>query len=551
MSFMARLASRMLGLPAASTSRLEYQVDLKIPMHDGVVLLANRVAPIGGESLPIILIRDPYTFRGRKPSIMAELIAERGYQVVYQNCRGRWGSGGEFQPFRNEREDGLATLTWLSEQPWFSGSVGMYGLSYWGYVQLALGSGAPGFLKALVPQMSASRVYSVFHPHDSLAVFTLLTWLYQTYVTNAHESPNEVRKANARRTSALQKGFAKLPAGEADEPALGFTSPFFQDVIRNEKPTDELWAAMDHAPLIRHITAPVHFVDGWYDFFLADQLADYASLRAAGREPYLTIGPWTHAEMPALKAGLKESFAWYDAHLRGNQAALRSSPVRVFVMGVNTWVDLPSWPPPSTATSWYVRSGGALSPEAPVDHPEPSRYRYDPGNPTPSIGGAIIEGGGSKNNRALEARRDVLTFTSQPMPQSTTIIGPVSVELYIRSTCEFTDFFARLCDVSPNGRKSMNICDGIVRLAPDPARTDGTGIRRVTIDLLSTAHCFKTGHRIRLQVSSGAYPMLGRNLGTGEPIATGTRMQSADQEVFHDASHFSNVVIPVVQTPPP
>jgi uncharacterized protein len=161
----------------------------------------------------------------------------------------------------------------------------------------------------------------------------------------------------------------------------------------------------------------------------------------------------------------------------------------------------------------------------------------------------LISGGGPKDNNKLEARRDVLTFTSAQMRENMTIMGSVSVGLHVRSTNDHTDFFARLCDVSPNGRMSKNICDGIVRLTPGSTEADRDGVRRVTVNLLSTAHCFKTGHRIRLQVSSGAHPMFVRNLGTGEPFATGTKMQAADQEIFHDKSHLSTIVFPVVPTP--
>lgn len=548
MSAIANLMSMILKLPPATTSKLEYQLDLKIPMPDGVVLLANRIAPVGGESLPIILMRDPYASRGSKPDVMSELVARRGYQVIYQNCRGRFGSGGEFQPFRNEREDGLATLKWISEQPWFSGSVGMFGLSYWGYAQLAAGAGAPDYLKALVPSMAASTMYNVFRAHGTFSFFCLLNWSYDTFLSYLQESAKDKRKVKAQSKDALQRGFSRLPVGEADMTTLGFTLPFFQEVIRNDKPTDELWAAIDKSKLVKDIQAPVHFVAGWYDFCLGDELADYEALQSAGKRPYLTISDSTHAGMAGMRADFKESFAWYDAYLKGNRAALRSSPVSVYVMGIKKWVDLPSWPPQSIKTAWYLQAGGGLSPKTPVSEQSPSRFRYDPADPTPNVGGAIIKGGGPKDNRKLEARKDVLTFTSEPMKENLTIIGPVSAELYVKSTNEHTDFFARLCDVAPNG-KSINICDGIVRLTPGSTRADKDGVHQVTINLLSTAHCFKPGHRVRLQVSSGAHPMFNRNLGTGEPIATGTRMKTADQEVFHDKLHHSTIVLPTVPTP--
>lgn len=550
MSFTSKLASFMLGLPPASYPKLEYQLDIPIPMRDGTILLANRIAPRGGEKLPIILIRNPYNSRGNKPDFMSVLIAERGYQVVMQNCRGTWGSGGEFHPFSDEREDGLTTLKWLEDQPWFSDRVGMYGLSYFGYAQLAAGPGAPDYVKALVPQMAASRIYGVFRSHGTLCLALTLTWHYQTFVSNAQTSTRDKKRANARLNEALQEGYRHLPTGEADKVTLGSTSPFFQDILHNDQPDDAFWTAMDHSKLVGKISAPVHFIGGWYDFFLADQLNDYISMRDAGKEPYLTIGPWSHFSNAGLKEGFNESFMWYDAFLRGNRTALRPLPVRVCVMGINKWVDMPCWPPPATATNWYLQAGGQLTPDAPNEKAEPSRYVYDPSDPTPSVGGRVFLSGGQKDNHKLEERQDVLTFTSGPMDRNMTIVGKVAANLYVRSTAEHTDFYARLCDVSPNGRKSMNICEGIIRLTPDAVPADIDGIRQVTIDLFSTAYCFKANHRIRLQVSSGAHPVYIRNLGTGEPITTGTTMFPAEQEVLHDEGHPSAIVLPIACTPP-
>ncbi len=549
MSLITKLASKMLGLPPAVTSKLEYQIDLPVPMTDGTVLLANRTAPKNGEGLPIILIRNPYSPRGDKPDFLSLLIAERGYQVIMQNCRGTWGSGGEFQPFRDEREDGLATFKWLEDQPWFSGSVGMFGLSYFGYVQLASGYGAPDYVKALAPQMSASKIYGVFRSQGTFSFDVTLTWVYQTFVQNVQKSASDKRKAKARLDSALRVGYKYLPVGDVDKVSLNFTSPFFQNIIKNDKPEDDFWAEMDHSKMIGQIKAPVHFIGGWYDFFLADQLADYTSLKNVGKDPYITIGPWSHFSNPGLSAGLKESFIWYDIYLRGNSSVRRLLPVRVCIMGINKWVDLPSWPPTADETRWYLQTGGGLSKNISVNETGSSCYRYNPDDPTPSIGGRVFLNGGPKDNSKIEARSDVITFTSEAMTLDTTIMGVVSVELYVRSSAVYTDFYARLCDVSPNGKKSINICEGIVQLTTEPENTDMDGVRKIVIDLFSTAHCFKTSHRIRLQVSSGAHPAYARNLGIGDSIATGTEMRVADQEIFHNASHPSAVILPAVSTP--
>ncbi|MFI7610954.1 CocE/NonD family hydrolase [Nonomuraea terrae] len=186
----------------------------------------------------------------------------------------------------------------------------------------------------------------------------------------------------------------------------------------------------------------------------------------------------------------------------------------------------------------YLRAGGLLSAQPPAGPAQPSRYRYGPAYPTRGLGGATDRGGGAKDNRRLDARPDVLTFTSDPVRAETTIMGTVTVRLHARSSLDHTDFFARLCDVSPKGA-SKNVRDGIIRL-------DRGGTREMTITLSPTAHCCLRGHRIRLQISSGAHPMYSRNPGTGEPLVTATAMRAADQEILQEAAHASAVVLPVV-----
>ena len=151
---------------------------------------------------------------------------------------------------------------------------------------------------------------------------------------------------------------------------------------------------------------------------------------------------------------------------------------------------------------------------------------------------------GSKDNRQLEARPDVLTFTSEVVEQDTEVIGPVSAELYVRSNRQYADFFVRICDVHPSG-KSMNVCDGIRRIRPGRPASEPDGTIKVRIELWPTAHMFKRGHRIRVQVSSGAFPRFARNLGTGQPLATGVDFVKAEQRIYHDPERPSAVILPV------
>ena len=146
---------------------------------------------------------------------------------------------------------------------------------------------------------------------------------------------------------------------------------------------------------------------------------------------------------------------------------------------------------------------------------------------------------GRKDQRRREHRHDVLTYTSPVLTEDLTVIGPLTATLYLRSSLEHTDFFVRLCDVSPKG-KSVNLSDGIIRLTPGSVDKDEDGVFRLEISMWPTANTFRAGHRIRLQVSSGAHPLYFRNAGTGEPLATGANLRSADQEVFHDADHPSS-----------
>ena len=147
---------------------------------------------------------------------------------------------------------------------------------------------------------------------------------------------------------------------------------------------------------------------------------------------------------------------------------------------------------------------------------------------------------GAADNRRLEARPDVLTFTGDPQAVDLEVIGPVRVRFYLQASVAYIDLHARLCDLTPRGR-SINISDGIMRLtdaAPDTPHA-------VEFDLWPVAHAFRRGHRMRLQISGGAHPRYGRNLGTAEPFATSTDLQASDRTVFHDAQHPSAVWLPV------
>ena len=215
-------------------------------------------------------------------------------------------------------------------------------------------------------------------------------------------------------------------------------------------------------------------------------------------------------------------------------------------MGSGRWEEYGQWPPPAEHQNWYLGRNGTLSTQAPGDDSPPDRYRYDPADPTPGIGGPSLMAGsaGRKDQRPRESRDDVLTYTSPVLTEDLNVVGQVSANLHLRSTLDHTDFFVRLCDVSPKG-KSTNLSDGIVRLTPGTVPKDAAGKFTLQIALWPTANTFKAGHRVRLQVSSGAHPLFARNTGSGEPLATASTLHVAEQEVWHDAEHPSCLVLPV------
>jgi hypothetical protein len=352
-------------------------------------------------------------------------------------------------------------------------------------------------------------------------------------------------RAQMQPTKILKPFHNHLPLSDIDEVAVGSPVPYFRDWLVHDEPTDEWWTPVDFSKTVSRVAAPIHQIGGWYDIFLSHTLADYARLRQGGQQPYLTIGPWTHTDFGGLGKMVRESIIWSRAHILGDKSRLRKSPVQIYVMGANEWRDFPDWPPAGyTPQRWHLQKGHSLTINVPTVS-DPDQYRYDPVDPTPAVGGASLsDNSGPKDNRALERRSDVLSYTSAPLDRYMEVIGPVSVELFVRSSLEHTDFFVRLCDVDPSG-KSINICDGLLRLRPGypPMRADGS--RQVCIDLGATAYRFRQGHRIRVQVSSGAHPRFARNTGSGEPLATATTLRAAEQAIYHDPPHPSAIFLPV------
>ncbi|QIN80806.1 CocE/NonD family hydrolase [Rubrobacter marinus] len=564
-SILSQVLERVLELPPARTRKIEVTRNLRVPMRDGVVLLADRYAPEDGGAgdaaeLPTVLVRSPYGKGGLHSVMYGRPFAERGYEVVIQSCRGTEHSGGILDPFRQEAADGLDTLVWLGRQPW-AGDVVTTGPSYLGFSQWALASALASVPddgswegiprpRAMAVQLAPSDFREPVYEGGSFALHTFLRWTRQRWNFERDE-PLHLVRAFGRvllgvEGRAVGRAEARLPLGDLDRWATGRRVDYWQGWLEHDAPHDPWWDSARHGDAVAGITAPVHLLGGRYDLFLPGLLRDYARLRDAGRQPRLTIGPWAHEDPAWVPVATREALAFFDTHAKGERGRLRDTPVRVHVGGAEEWRDYPDFPPPGVrAERWHLHGGHLLAREAPGDSP-PEGYRYDPADPTPSVGGPLFgRGAGPRDNRALEARPDVLTYTSEPLGRNLEVVGPVEAELWVRSSLAHADFFARLCDVEPSGR-SVNVSDALLRVSPGRPEPEEDETLQLRIELWPTAHSFRRGHRLRVQISSGAHPRLARNTGSGEPLAAATKLVAAAQQVFHDPLHPSAVVLSVL-----
>jgi putative CocE/NonD family hydrolase len=294
---------------------------------------------------------------------------------------------------------------------------------------------------------------------------------------------------------------------------------------------------------ISDVRRPVTLVAGWYDIFTPWSLRDFTALQRAGAPVRITIGPWRHTDQEGVDLAVHDALDWYAHHL-GERPSERTEPVKLFVVGAQEWRHFDQWPPKqSTPTTWHLQPGAGLA-EHPAPDSPPDRYRYDPADPTPSLGGPSLMPPlpYAVDNRPLESRSDVICFTSAPLAGDFDVIGVPAAELFVSSSAASADFFVRLCDVDEAG-VSRNVCDGLQRVAIRADRSP----QPVRVELWPTAYRFRRGHRLRAQISSGAFPRWARNLGTGEPLGTGTELRVAEQSIHHSPGHPSTLTLPITR----
>lgn len=553
--------------------------NVKVPMRDGIRLATDIYLPAKGNKHPVILCRLPYGKRtlGAMPMV-GKLLAGQGYAFVVQDTRGRFDSEGEFFPMIDEAEDGEDTVKWLRTVPWFDGRLGTWGASYFGYTQWALAPSAPE-LKAMYLGITSANMTEVAYGGGEVKLMANLSFA------------SFVQKRKGKFVSPCRQYYAAwtLPLIDAEND-LGSDLKFFNDSVSPQKMLS-LYDKMDYEDKYEKVTGAAYMQAGWYDIFIGPQLKDFVKLRKRGqgaaKHSKIVIGPWTHlgnmggdgsvsfGKLREKPFDFTKSVEWFDLWIKEEHRPIAlEPPIKMFVMGANYWREEYEWPLERTEfTPYYlhsngransIRGSGRLDINPPDDQQRVDRFDYDPMNPVLTLGGNnliipipslcnvdISALSGAVDQRPVEARDDVLVFSTPALENDVEVSGPIKVVLYASSSAPDTDFTAKLVDVHPDG-KAVNLADGLIRaLYREGLRSQAKPIKRGTvykyeIDLWDTSNVFRAGHKIRVEISSSNFPRYSRNLNIlgAQELAKSGRI--AHQVIYHDKEHPSHILLPII-----
>jgi predicted acyl esterase len=502
-----------------------------VPMRDGVKLATSIYLPPGDGPFPVILTRTPYgkdTMYG--PQAHKQFL-DQGYARVAQDVRGKFKSEGKYAAFINDMEDGYDTIEWIAKQPWSNGKVGMYGPSAMGITQNEAALANPPHLVAAFVQVAPSSRFR--------------------YSNN----PGGLFLKNLNEEWLRMQG---VPPPDVPRP-----------IIRDY---DEEARLHDLRAQAAHVNIPMYNIGGWYDIFLQGSIDSFLALQTDGGpkargNQKLMMGGFGHrafggdikfpAEAGNLNAG--DPIKWFDYWMKGIDNGIMKEPaVRYYVMGDplekgapgNEWRTAPSWPPQSTATSYYLTASHTLATANPGGK-EKLSYVYDPKDPTPAVGGNnLMMDAGPMDQRKVSGRADVLKFQTEPLKSPLEIVGSVSADLAVSTDAEDTDFIVKLVDVYPNGYEAL-VHDEGSRLRywvekKGPARAQKNKVYDIKVDLWSTALVFNTGHKIEVLVQSANAPRFEQHSNTWEPLKSYDQSVKATNTVFVDGR--SRLVLPVTKT---
>jgi putative CocE/NonD family hydrolase len=583
--FCVLFLSCIAGIPATSQPAPEITVQHNVEMktRDDAILRADIYRQNTDQTYPVLLERTPYN--KDNAAGFAHQAALRGYIIVVQDVRGRYRSDGEWYPFKHETADGYDAIEWVASLPHSNGKVGMFGGSYVGATQMLAAIAHPPHLAGICPVVTASN----YHENWTYQGGAFEQWFNQSWTSGlAQDTLDRIATANTNAVTGSTvlplKNYPlfNLPLDLGSASATQQLAPYYLDWLAHPA-YDDYWKQWSIEEQFGSIQVPALTIAAWYDIFQGGSLRNYIGLRdhagnvqaRAGQRLLVTIGG--HAgggrkigdvDFGTAAAEYDENAAtleWYDYLFLGKQNRFATGkPVRIFVMGQNSWRDEDSWPPArAKQTKYFLRSNGSANTASgdgvlslaqqsaeTVDH-----YTYDPANPVPTTGGPLCcdahhLAAGPRDQTTVENRPDVLVYSTPPLDRDLEVTGPVTLELFAASSAVDTDFTAKLVDVSPDGF-AQNLTEGIVRARYRQSTAQATLLTpgkayEFAIDLWSTSNVFKKGHRIRVEVSSSNFPRFDRNLNTGRDGSSDTEMTKASNTIYHDAGHPSALLLPVI-----
>lgn len=560
------------------------ELNQNAPMRDGISLKVDIFRPQSDEQFPAIVYLTPYNKSGN--TARAQLFASRGYVVINADTRGRFESGGDWDPFSPlHKQDGYDLVEWAAAQPWSTGKVGMFGLSYMGWTQWWTATQAPPSLKCIVPEVAPPDNFYNCPSQNGIYVCWMMDWAGMVSGRNPHAAgPGPYGGFAVNREAA----YRNLPYIDFEKTRHHLPTEWWSKWILQNTAEGEYWKAIAYQKPeeYQRVQVPSLAATGWFDANFPGTPSNYLAMKKYGateeaRHPRMVIGPWehiinTHRVAAGIDFGPQAIIdwngyvcRWFDYHLKGVQnGILEDPPIHLFVLGRNEWRTATEWPLPETQwTKYFLHSGGkansssgdgTLSTLAPGDEPS-DEYTYDPENPTPS---ADFQNGhidGPRDVQQSASRDDVLVYTTPVLESDVEVIGPITAQLFASTSAKDTDWMVRLCDVSPDGRSSF-LAEGVMRARHrDPDNNGAFNAHQLSLIEPNkvypyviefwrpTGNRFLAGHRIRVEISSSYYPYYLRNLNTGEDnIGLATMLVVARQRVLHNSSHPSHIVLPVI-----
>ncbi|MBD3179135.1 MAG: CocE/NonD family hydrolase [Candidatus Latescibacteria bacterium] len=562
-----------------------------VPMRDGVELATDMYFP-GTDTLkfPAILIRTPY--KKETNQLDGEYWARRGYAVAVQDCRGRFSSKGDWEPFVHEADDGYDTVEWLASREWSNGKVGMIGASYVGWVQLWAASARPPHLTTIIPQVAPPDPFFNI-PYEYGAFFILGSfWWAEVLETEATGdlTGSALSKIGERKYEKILKS---LPVIDLDTKVLGSENTYWRKWIRNNVNND-YWEKCNFMEKLKKVDIPVFFQSGWFDGDAIGTKLNYLAMKEGGNSNLkMIMGPWGHTNQSSTRLGsiklgkeagldLQVRFhKWFDYWLKGMENDIMEEPeVMLYDLFSNRWQTGDSYPLPHTEfAEFYLESDrgantsngdGRLTLSATDGGSDYDEYEYDPGDPTPSpvyyfkseeetekeekegIDLEKLRKAKEEYHNSVTAKRDdILVYVTGPLDSAVTIAGPVSAEIYASTTARDTDWFVTLSREDSEGR-IMQLCKGVIRArfresTHKPELLEPEQVYKYDIDMWHTGITFKEGERIRVEVSSALFPLFSRNLNTGGHNEMETEFVTARQRLYHSTRYPSHVILPVIE----